>query len=210
MNWENEKKILYNWGILPVDDVPNNVIDYLKSNISDYNYNYSLAGHMKEEYKYENWPKFVDEFILNNLNDPLLDEWTRRQTQLTSNRPYVLNDLWVNKQKKHEFNPVHDHSGVFSFIIFLKIPYNLEDESKVFPKNSNSRSSTSKLSFLLNDYMGDIKALMVNVDKSFENKMLMFPAKLKHQVYPFYTSDDYRITVSGNIAFWVGDNDKSN
>ena len=49
-NWENEKKILYNWGILPVDDVPNSVIDYLKSNISDYNYNYSLAGHMKEEY----------------------------------------------------------------------------------------------------------------------------------------------------------------
>ena len=37
-NWENERRRLYNWGILPVDDVPNNIIDYLKSNISDYNY----------------------------------------------------------------------------------------------------------------------------------------------------------------------------
>lgn len=204
-NWERERKKLYNWGVLPVNDVPNNVTDYLKNNISDYKYNYSLAGHIKEEYKYKNWPKFVDEFVLNNLNEPLLLEWTKRQTQLTSNRPYVLSDLWVNKQKKYEFNPIHDHSGVFSFIIFLKIPYDLKDEANVFPKNSNSGLSTSKLCFLCTNFIGEIQNIDVSVDKSFESKMLMFPAKLKHQVYPFYTSDDYRITVSGNITFWVED-----
>ena len=27
----------------------------------------------------------------------------------------------------------------------------------------------------------------------------MFPAGLNPVVYPFYTSDDYRITISGNV-----------
>ena len=38
----------------------------------------------------------------------------------------------------------------------------------------------------------------------FENKMLIFPANFKHEVYPFYTSDEERITVSGNIKFFNG------
>jgi hypothetical protein len=29
--------------------------------------------------------------------------------------------------------------------------------------------------------------------------MMLFPSKLKHGVNPFYTSDDYRISISGNI-----------
>ena len=29
----------------------------------------------------------------------------------------------------------------------------------------------------------------------------MFDAEHTHEVYPFYTSDDYRITVSGNLKF---------
>jgi hypothetical protein len=31
----------------------------------------------------------------------------------------------------------------------------------------------------------------------------MFSAKYNHLVYPFYTSDDYRITISGNFKFKV-------
>ena len=41
----------------------------------------------------------------------------------------------------------------------------------------------------------------IPVDKSFEGKMIMFPASQYHAVYPFYTSDEERITVSGNLKF---------
>jgi len=44
---------------------------------------------------------------------------------------------------------------------------------------------------------------VLDVDKSFENKLLMFPASYNHQVYPFYTSDEERITVSGNVRFLI-------
>ena len=30
-NWEKNKKIVGDWGILPVDNVPKNVLDYLKN-----------------------------------------------------------------------------------------------------------------------------------------------------------------------------------
>ena len=39
-----------------------------------------------------------------------------------------LRDLWVNFQKKHDFNPVHNHKGAVSFVIWMKIPYKHKDE----------------------------------------------------------------------------------
>ena len=201
-NWENTKQKLMNWNILSIDDVPNNVIDYLKNNISNVKHNQTLAGHIKEEYVYKNWPNFVNEFILNKSMDPLLTDFIKNQTMLSSDKPFYLQSLWINLQKKYEFNPIHHHTGVFSFIIFLNIPYNLKDEEKVFP-NSSSGPLSSKLSFLVTNYLGEIIDLTVSVDKSFEGKMLMFPSKMNHLVYPFYTSNKKRITVSGNISFWV-------
>ena len=73
---------------------------------------------------------------------------------------------------------------------------------KVFPQAS-CEPMASKLSFIVFDSLGEISELNVPVDKSFENRMIMFPAKLQHLVYPFYTSDDYRITCSGNISYFL-------
>ena len=42
---------------------------------------------------------------------------------------------------------------------------------------------------------------MLDVDKSKEGYFVIFPSNLNHQVFPFYSSDDYRITVAGNINF---------
>ena len=59
----------------------------------------------------------------------------------------------------------------------------------------------SCLQFLYIDSLGQIQTHQVKVDKSFEGKILFFNAKQNHCVYPFYTSDDYRITISGNVKF---------
>ena len=67
----------------------------------------------------------------------------------------------------------------------------------------DQHSSTSRLSFLQVSPIirGGIDSVILNVDKSFEGKILMFPSYVQHQVFPFYTSDDYRITISGNACF---------
>ena len=68
-----------------------------------------------------------------------------------------------------------------------------------FRKKGKGENTNSKLCFFGLDHFGKITDFSLSVDKSFENKMIIFPAELHHLVYPFYTSDDYRITVSGNI-----------
>ena len=111
--------------------------------------------------------------------------------------------MWVNFQKKHEFNPPHKHSGIYSFVIYLKIPFDLEKEESLYPTlNNEGQNHTSKFAFLNTNTLGRIFVQCLNVDKSFEGKIIMFPAEQLHTVFPFYTSADYRISVSGNIRLY--------
>tara|TARA_B100001057_G_scaffold158739_1_gene159288 strand:+ start:252 stop:896 length:645 start_codon:yes stop_codon:yes gene_type:complete len=163
------------------------------------NWNNQLAGHIKREHEVFNWPKEFEQKILDGCrySDVVTNEIQKFPVNITGS-PLKLGALWVNYMAKHEFNPLHKHDGVLSFIIFIKIPYSLKAEEAVFDANGRD---TSKLQFLTTSPIGDIVATHANVDQSYENKMLVFNSRLNHIVYPFYTSDDYRITVSGNFAF---------
>ena len=67
------------------------------------------------------------------------------------NRNYFLNvgmknssskvtSAWFVDYDPGEYNPVHNHSGVFSFVLWMKIPYKQEDEQETqIAKNTNSR-----------------------------------------------------------------------
>ena len=39
----------------------------------------------------------------------------------------------------------------------------------------------------------------LDIDQTWEGVLMMFPAYLKHQVYPFQTCDEHRISIAGNI-----------
>lgn len=202
-NWEKDKDKLKSWGILPIDNVPDKILNFLKTGHTKNNHNHKLAGQIKNEFQYDKRPEYFDNFILEKTNDPFIKLQTNNISILSSSKPFYVEQLWINYQTKYEFNPMHTHSGLYSFIIFLNIPFDLKDEDEYFPKTSNSEPVASRLLFILNDPLGNIQAICANVDKSFEGKMLMFPSKMNHMVYPFYTSDRERITVSGNISFWV-------
>lgn len=58
--------------------------------------------------------------------------------------------------------------------------------------------------FTYTDTLGQINQELIPVDKTYDGVLCIFPSKLNHQVYPFYTSDEYRISVSGNICLDVG------
>ena len=112
---------------------------------------------------------------------------------------YQLETLWINFQKKHEFNPMHVHTGAYSFVIWMKIPYNIEDEKKLFVDTLEEDRAPSNFNFYITDIYGKIRDHTVNVDKSKEGCIVLFPAILNHSVNPFYTSDGYRISISGNV-----------
>jgi len=109
---------------------------------------------------------------------------------------FDLEKLWINYQKKYDFNPLHIHSGVFSFVIWVQIPYDLAEERKRYNLKGDE---TAAFTFQYNNSLGGLDTEYLNIDKSFEWKMAFFPSRLNHAVNPFYTSDDYRISVSGNV-----------
>jgi len=48
-------------------------------------------------------------------------------------------------------------------------------------------------------HMGGIGTIEILLSPEDEGRMLFFPAWLSHQVFPFYGTEEERITISGNI-----------
>jgi|GEM_PF-399092 len=106
---------------------------------------------------------------------------------------YALTALWVNYQKKNEFNPPHDHDGSLSFVIYLDIPDELIQENKAYIGKS---CGPGGIQFCYGE--GNRQAITYMSEFPNTGDMFIFPAWLKHWVSPFH-SDVTRISVSGNV-----------
>jgi len=111
---------------------------------------------------------------------------------LTHDVPYIPGTFWINVQEKHEYLPNHVHEGFLSFSAWIKVPYETSEQA-------DGTGSSSKFAFTYTNSIGTICDFNMPVDKSFEGKIMMFPSKMPHCVYPFYSSDENRISISGNI-----------
>ena len=227
-NWELNKTKFANLGINHYE-LPTDIFDWLKTKSfeakeKDIDARESLAGHIRQEYFIKsNWAQEykkdlgvdTDETFLRFGNwlshrcfEKPLNMFTGTHYVLSRDRKMIISSLWANFQKKYEFNPPHTHGGVYSFIVFVNVPFNYEREKGQFNAGApGSDFHTSKLYFLnlspLNQNQNGIAVTLLDVDKSFEGKIILFPSNLTHGVHPFYTSDDYRITMSGNLVFDV-------
>ena len=159
-------------------------------------HNNKLAGNLEKEY--------ISHKSLEILRPYLISLANEFHKNLTGNEHYPqldITDLWINFQKKYEYNPLHDHAGNLSFVIWVQIPYSLKDELS-HPNCINSNSpSNSLFEFVYTNFLGKVSTSDIHLDKSWEGTIIMFPSSLKHMVYPFYTSDEYRISISGNLMF---------
>jgi hypothetical protein len=110
-----------------------------------------------------------------------------------------LGNTWVNFQQKGEFNPIHNHTGMYSFVLWYKVPYFMNIEEASGPGRKGNSNRAGKFEFSYTNILGDITGSILNVDKTWEGRIALFPAVLNHQVFPFYSSNDYRISLSGNL-----------
>ena len=94
--------------------------------------NKELAGNINSSCDFDDKQWFLDNLIIpcvsvyNKHFEDFKDEFN--PSVLSKDCKFYLDKLWVNFQKKHEFNPLHNHSGLFSFVIWVKIPYNHKKE----------------------------------------------------------------------------------
>lgn len=152
-----------------------------------------LVGSIREEYATPKIPELV-EFI-----DDMYGAW--KDIYKTPNVPYVIDPIWTNYMKKGEFNPNHTHPGSLAvFVIWITIPYNIEEEVKFNDYNNTQYPpKNSCFEFTYNGYDGRLYSSPIYVDKTYEGVVSMFPSTMTHCVYPFYTSDEERISIAGNI-----------
>ena len=192
------------------------VLGWLEKKLSDkeMEYLWKCIGDKKQSYKKQLAGQINSSNVLNDRSDwffhntikPLLVKYKNEFGNLGSGvpvnqrHPYYLSGFWANYQKQNEFNPVHSHNGVYSFVIWMKIP------TKHFEQNKNPISlkanthliSAFQLEFL--DIIGQTCRYTYEMNPEMEGTMLFFPSKLNHVVYPFYNCEEDRISISGNIS----------
>ena len=192
------------------------VLGWLENKLSDkeMEYLWRCVDKRKESMKKNLAGQIHDSNILFDKGDwfwqhtllPLCKEYQEQFYNLGSDapvnqlHPYYLQKMWVNYQKQNEFNPIHHHHGVYSFVIWMKIP------TKHFEQNKNPISlkanthliSAFQLQFM--DIIGQMCRYTYEMNPEMEGTMLFFPSKLNHVVYPFYNCEEDRISISGNIS----------
>lgn len=197
--------------------LPKNLMDELdaidrkaRSNVHDFpHYKHLLVGNLAEEWGVTHslgMQRFLCDLCEN------LDQSTQRVAKLQNSfldrnhhlKPHFKSN-WVNYQRKHDFNPPHRHTGAYSYVIWHTIPYDIAEEKRLYEVDW-AENHTACFSFLY-DASDQIAERMLNIEKKHEGYVAVFPSDLLHYVAPFYTSDDYRVSFSGNLVFKAVSND---
>ena len=100
----------------------------------------------------------------------------------TDDLPFHFDKPWINYQRQGQYVPNHNHDGIYSYSIWLKIP-----KKCIFE-------------FTYTNIVGNIEQLKIKLTKEDEGKIIFFPAKLPHIAYPFNDSNEVRLSISGNIS----------
>ena len=161
--------------------------------------NRTLAGQITKEYQITKSLPLLNPF-LEEMGRAYQKEWYYYPKENPNDNKLTVESVWVNMQKKLEVNPLHNHDGTLSFVAWLHVPFKLDDERNM-PNCKDSRTVelSSTFQFVYNTALGTIANCPMFVESGWEGKIVMFPSKLLHIVYPFQTSDDYRISIAGNL-----------
>lgn len=186
------------------DVIPQSLLDNLRTEVAELDpwqnqFNKNLAGNIEKEYKLQKHQQELEKYVL-SLCDRYSQgfDLTKTGKDLDS-RNLELYTYWANIQKKHEFNPMHTHDGIYSFAIWLKVPFKIQDELANVSCNRSNMPRPGMFSFIYSNVFGEIREAEFPVDETYEGTIFLFPSCLPHTVYPFATSDEYRISISGNL-----------
>jgi len=159
-------------------------------------HNKSLAGQLKYEKLFDIKKNPWIEEGLRIYVDTWIEGFRRFSLKDKFNPNPKICSMWVNYQKAGEYNPVHIHTGSdVSFVLWLKVPKKILQES-----SDTTAVPPGWISFF---FGGDVwSANTVKHYEPQENKIVIFPSSLRHEVMSF-KSNVTRISVAGNLTFFL-------
>ena len=160
-----------------------------KSKSNKIDYSSKLASQIKNELK------ISDKFIKQNLEKEL--KFSVKKFLLNENikniKEIKILNLWVVRQFKGEYNPIHYHEGDLSGVGYLKLPKGMTSNKLV----KNKKLKTNGTIDFINGQKGFLSKSIYNVIPKIK-EMLIFPNYLMHTAYPF-NIDGERRSFSFNI-----------
>ena len=179
------------------------------------NWNNDLAGNISKSELIEDKESWFFETVLKKLTERLFyrdwDNFSKYHIEVeegVSLPEFEMNRFWVNYQRQYEFNPLHFHSGLYSFVIFMKIPTHWKEQHEMNKDEFRARVASDFVFVWGSENMeqrGGCNGIVkenLQLSSEDEGRMVFFPAWLQHMVYPFYECEEERVTISGNIRLY--------
>tara|TARA_Y100000768_G_scaffold353310_1_gene305516 strand:- start:1762 stop:2352 length:591 start_codon:yes stop_codon:yes gene_type:complete len=146
-------------------------------------YSSKLASQIKNEVKLDR--SFIKNFLANELKRNI-KEFLKKENIRNIKEIKILN-LWVVRQFKGEYNPIHYHEGDLSGVGYLRIPKGMTINK--FVKNKKVRTNGT-IDFI-NGQRGFLNKSIYNVVPKI-GIMYLFPNYLMHTAYPFNIDGERR------------------
>jgi len=96
-------------------------------------------------------------------------------------------NLWVVRQLKNEYNPIHYHEGQLSGVGYLKIPKDMNQNKLV----KNKKIKTNGTIDFINGQNNFLSKSIYNLNPKIGD-LLIFPNYLMHTAYPFNVDGERR------------------
>ena len=163
-------------------DKLNNEFD-IKTNSKKIDYSSKLASQIKNEVKISNSfiKKYLKKELIKNINEFLYNDKIKNIKEIK-----ILN-LWVVRQFKGEYNPIHYHEGDLSGVGYLKLPKGMTNNKMV----KNKKLKTNGTIDFINGQKGFLSKSIYNVVPKIRD-LLIFPNYLMHTAYPFNIDGERR------------------
>jgi uncharacterized protein (TIGR02466 family) len=170
----------------------NNYVE--KSHVSKKNdYSSKLASQIKSEIKISN------SFIKKTLSKELIKNiknYLKKSDVKKINEIKIIN-LWVVRQFKNEYNPIHYHDGQLSGVGYLKIPKNMNQNKLV----KNKKIKTNGTIDFINGQKNFLSKSIYNLNPKLGD-LIIFPNYLMHTAYPFNVDGERRsFSFNAKISF---------
>ena len=152
-------------------------------------YSSKLASQIKNELKISN------SFIEKNLSKELIKNIKSylKVSKIEKIKEIKIINLWVVKQLKNEYNPIHYHNGQLSGVGYLKIPKNMNLNKTI----KNKKIKTNGTIDFINGQRNFLSESIYNLNPKVGD-LLLFPNYLMHTAYPF-NIDAERRSFSFNV-----------
>ena len=163
-------------------DVLNKEFD-AKSKLKKVDYSSKLASQIKKELKISN------KFIRKNLDKELKKDIIifLSNEKIKKIKEIKILNLWVVRQFKGEYNPIHYHEGDLSRVGYLKLPKGMTNNKMV----KNKKIKTNGTIDFINGQKGFLSKSIYNVVPKIK-ELIIFPNYLMHTAYPFNIEGERR------------------